>query len=367
MSQKISFVNKDKTKFYAVLKQRVDDYFTSNNLSPHANEKMIFKTVMMLSLYFIPYILILTTGMPLWLMWVMTVVMGVGLAGIGMSVMHDANHGAYSSNSFINTIVGQSLNLVGGDAENWKIQHNILHHTYTNIHGHDDDINGRMNMRFSPVAKHNRLQVFQPFYVLFFYAQMTLWWATGKDFAQFVRYNEPRHQRMGKSARLKSIAYIILWKIIYFGYMVALPLLVLNITWWQLLIGFLTLHFVAGLILSIVFQLAHVVEGTSFPQADESGNIENEWAIHQLKTTADFAENNKLLTFYVGGLNYQVVHHLFPRVCHVHYPQIAPIVKQTADEFGIPYLYNPSFFSALRSHFRMLTKLGNNSLRLELN
>ena len=359
MHDKVTFINRDKTRFYATLKQRVDAYFDENEISKHANGAMIFKTVVMLSLYFVPYVMIMTMGLPLMTMWFLAVIMGVGLAGIGMSVMHDANHGAYSSNDLVNRIIGRSLDIVGGDAGNWKIQHNILHHTYTNIYGFDDDVGDRMMMRFSPAGKHKRIQYFQVAYVFFFYSLMTLWWATGKDIAQFLRFKEKKHQRTGVKARTKSLLTIIGWKIIYYAYMVVLPLMILNITWWQFLIGFVTMHIVAGLILSLVFQLAHVVEGAEFPQPDKNQNIENEWAIHQLQTTADFGRGNPFLTFYVGGLNYQAVHHLFPRICHIHYPKIAPIIEKTANEFGIPYLYNPSFSAALASHVRLLRKLGS--------
>jgi linoleoyl-CoA desaturase len=128
--------------------------------------------------------------------------------------------------------------------------------------------------------------------------------------------------------------------------------------WWQIILGFLVLHAVAGLVLSLVFQLAHVVESTDFPEPDATGTIQNDWAIHQLETTANFAHKNPLLTFYVGGLNYQAIHHLFPKICHVHYPAIAPIVEATAKEYGVKYLYYPSFREALTSHVRMLRKLG---------
>jgi linoleoyl-CoA desaturase len=91
---------------------------------------------------------------------------------------------------------------------------------------------------------------------------------------------------------------------------------------------------------------------------NEKGEIENEWAIHQMQTTADFGHDNKLLTWYAGGLTHQIEHHVFPDICHIHYPKIAHIVKQTAEEFGVPYNYNTGYFSALRSHIKMLKKFG---------
>jgi linoleoyl-CoA desaturase len=362
MKPKIKFVNKDKTQFFNVLKQRVDNYFIENDLSQHANGTMVFKTIFMISLYFVPYALILSGLATGWAFWACWAISGAGMAGIGMSVMHDANHGAYSSNNSVNNLVGMILYFIGGDRANWKTQHNVLHHTYTNISGHDEDINDKVGMRFSPHGKQTKAQRFQVIYVFFFYSIMTLYWSTTKDFGQWLRYKKHGHDRSEGWARFKSLMTIVLWKAAYFGYILVLPILLLDVQWYVVLGGFVLLHAVAGLILSVVFQLAHVVENTEFPMPDEKGNIQNEWAIHQLQTTADFARNNWLITFYVGGLNYQAIHHLFPRICHVHYPKLAPIVAETAKEFGVPYIYNESFGSAFLSHLRMLNKLGSKDI-----
>jgi len=358
--KKIRFVNRDKSQFFTVLKERVDNYFTENNISPYANRTMVFKTIFMLSLYFVPYALIMSNSLNLAMFYVCWALMGFGLAGIGMSVMHDANHGAYSEKPFINKMLGLTLTLVGGDTNNWKTQHNILHHTYTNIHGHDRDIDNKVMMRFCPAGKYSKIQRFQVFYVFVFYSIMTLYWTTVKDFIQHFEFIRQGHNRESKKERGIALFKIILWKLIYITYIIVLPVVFLDASWWQILLGFLILHAVAGLVLSIVFQLAHVVEDTTFPTPDDSGNIENEWAIHQLETTADFARDNWLITFYVGGLNYQAIHHLFPRICHVHYPEIAPIVEATAKEFGVPYLYNETFGKAFVSHVRVIARLGKN-------
>lgn len=360
MKQKVKFINKDKTQFFNTLKERVDQYFIDNKISPHANFTMVFKTIVMLSLYFVPYALIMTMGYSHLVMWLLSMVMGLGLAGIGMSVMHDANHGAYSSHQFINKMVSMSLTLVGGDNKNWKTQHNILHHTYTNISGHDRDIDDKVIMRFSPHGKYWKIQRLQVIYVFLFYSIMSLYWTTAKDFVQYFEFIKQGHNREGAWGKTKTLANIIFWKLVYYTYMFVLPIMLLHLSFGQVFVGFLSLHLVAGLILSVVFQLAHVVENTTFPMPDAKGNIENEWAIHQLQTTADFAKNNPLITYYVGGLNYQAIHHLFPRVCHVHYPKIAPIVEQTAKEFGVPYLYNESFWKAFASHIRIISMLGKN-------
>lgn len=360
MKQKIKFINKDKTQFYSVLKERVDNYFIENKISQHANFTMVVKTIVMLSLYFVPYILIMTQGYSLMGMWVCSMIMGLGLAGIGMSIQHDANHDAYSANPMINKLLSMSLSIGGGDNKNWKTQHNLLHHTFTNVHGYDKDIDDKVIMRFSPQGKYKKIQKFQVVYVFLFYSIMSLYWTTAKDFVQYIQFIKEGHNKESKMAMVKSLLVILAWKAVYWGYIIVLPMVLLNLSFGQVMIGFISLHLVAGLILSIIFQLAHVVEDTHFPVPDANGNLDSEWAIHQLQTTADFARDNKFITFYVGGLNFQAIHHLFPRICHVHYPKIAPIVEKTAKEFGVKYLHNKSFWSAFKSHMRVISKLGKN-------
>ena len=358
MSHSIKFINSNQTDFYKVLRERVDHYFKSNNVSPHANAAMIFKTAFMLILYFLPFAFILSscaTGIYFWLCWVL---MGFGLAGIGMSVMHDANHKAYSADNRINNIIGHTLNLVGGDANNWKLQHNILHHTYTNIYPADEDIADKPGLRFSPSSNYSKAHRFQFLYAFGLYTLLTFFWVFVKDFPQYFRYIKSGVAAQGASKKWPGFVKLLAWKFFYIGYILIWPIMALDIPAWHIILGFLILHMIAGTILSVVFQLAHVVECAAFPMTNESGDIENEWAIHQLKTTADFGGKNRLLTFYVGGLNYQVIHHLFPRICHIHYPSIAPIIAATAKEFNLPYHHYPSFGSALHSHVSMPKKLG---------
>jgi len=358
MASAIKFVNQQRTDFYKTVTARVDNYFEQKGISPNGDYRMVIKTVVMFALYFVPYILGLCGVLSLTGMWVASAIMGLGLAGIGMSVMHDANHGAYSDKRWVNRLLGYSLDVVGGNSFNWKIQHNIQHHTFTNIYGHDLDIRDRMNLRFTPAVKRNFMHRFQVVYAFVLYALQTFFWVMIKDFIQVFEFAKDDADKLTAKERVMRMLGIIGAKALYVTYIVVIPALVLHLTWWQLLIGFMTMHAVAGLVLTTVFQLAHIVEDTHFPELDVKGNINEEWAIHQLRTTANFAPKNKLITFYVGGLNYQVEHHLFQRICHIHYPEIAPIVQQTCKEYGIPYLSNDSFGTALKSHVKLLQQLG---------
>jgi linoleoyl-CoA desaturase len=353
----VKFIDKQKSGFYLLLKKRVDAYFVENNLSKHANASMVAKTFILIGAYLIPFALMMlfqpAFGWSL-LIWSF---MGIAVAGIGMSVMHDANHGAYSDNRHVNTAVGSSLNLLGGSVFNWKLQHNILHHTYTNITHMDDDISDRAVLKFSPHTPLKAFHKYQWLYAFLFYGLLTFYWAVAKDFVQYVQFSKNGLNPHCKSENRITLVKIVFIKIFYFSLMIGLPLLS-GMPVIQVFAGFMIMHFFAGLILTTVFQLAHTLEHTSHPMPNENGVIENDWAIHQLNTTVNFSPDNKLLSWYVGGLNYQIEHHLFQKISHVHYPAIAHIVKETAAEFNIPYLENRTLGGALRSHVAYLKQLG---------
>jgi linoleoyl-CoA desaturase len=348
-----------RSDFFPTLNQRVNDYFKTNKISRHANGEMIFKTIFMYALYLIPFFLILTGVVSdMWAMFALCILMGIGIGGIGLAVMHDANHGAYSNKAWVNNLIGLSLNIVGGNAFNWKIQHNVLHHTYTNIHDVDEDISPRGVLRMAPQSPWKPFHRYQHWYAWFFYGLMTLVWVIVKDFSRLIKYQKDGLVQKQKASIAQEWIVLILTKIVYFGYVIGIPLLLLPYAWWQIVLGFVIMHYVAGFILAIIFQPAHVIEGTEYPVPDDAGNIENTWAIHQLHTTTNFANNSRWFSWYVGGLNFQVEHHLFPNVCHVHYRNISSIVQQTAKEFGLPYKSAPTFVNALVGHTRQLRELG---------
>jgi linoleoyl-CoA desaturase len=348
-----------KPEFYSTLNQRVNEYFKTRKLNRNGNTEMFIKTVFMFSLYLIPYFLMITgvvTG--LWMMFGLCVVMGIAIGGIGLSVMHDANHGAYSNRPWVNNLLGLSLNVVGGNAFNWKVQHNVLHHTYTNIHDVDEDISPRGVLRLSPHGEWKSFHRYQHFYAWFFYGLMTLVWVLVKDYVRIVKYQKDGLVKKQKANIVTEWTVLILSKAIYVVYIFVIPLFVLSVTWWQILIGFLVMHYIAGFILAIIFQPAHVIDGTEYPLPDTEGKMDNSWAIHQLHTTTNFANNSRLFSWYVGGLNFQVEHHLFPGVCHVHYRKLSSIVEGTAREFGLPYKSERTFIDALKGHASLLKQLG---------
>ena len=353
----IKFNEQDQPEFFKVVRKRVNAHFKEKNISKYANFNMKFKTFFMVTLYFTPLVLMLTGVVnSLWPMMAMWVLMGLGMSGIGLSVMHDANHSAYSKNQTVNKVVGFILNFIGGFPANWRIQHNVLHHSFTNIEGYDEDIEKGV-MRFSPNQKRRGIFKFQIFYAPFLYGILTTYWLLVKDFEQIVRYNKKDLLEAQGLTLGSAIVQIIFHKTWYVLLTLVAPMYFLDVAWWQVLLGFLLMQFISGMILALIFQPAHVVQETEFFVA-EDGSVENNWAIHQMKTTSNFANGSVIFSWLIGGLNYQIEHHLFPNICHVHYKDIAPIVKETAKEFGVPYYHNKTFYSALVSHFTLLNELG---------
>ncbi len=357
--KKVKFVSTDahQKEFVIALRKNVSDYFKKNNLSTKGNIVMYFKAAIMLAIYVVPFIILLILPINTWLALALVILMGIGEAGIGMSVMHDAAHGAFSSKRWVNNLFSSTMFLLGSNTFNWKIQHNLWHHTYTNIYQLDSDIDTKGSIRLCQHAPLKKFHRYQFIYAFPLYGLMTLSKLV-TDFGQLLKFNKAgitaRQNRDPKTELLK----LIIIKIIYFSVIIVLPILLTDFRWWQILIGFAILHVTAGMIMSTVFQMAHVVEGTEQALPNMEGIITNDWVVHQLRATSDFARNNLFLNWYIGGLNFQIEHHLFYNVCHVHYRKIAPIVEQTAIEFGFPYNLKPSFIAALKSHIKRLKVLG---------
>ena len=354
----VRFNKKDRPEFYKELNRRVNKYFKDNQLSKKANFNMKFKTAFMVALYFIP-LGVLLSGMvtTFWPVLLTYVVMGLGTSGIGLSIMHDANHGAYSNDKRVNHALGYLINFIGGYHVTWQIQHNVLHHSFTNIHGHDEDLDQNV-MRFSPDQKRKPIFKFQAYYATFFYGLLSIYRYLIKDLQQLLRYNKMELLAQQGHTFTGTLLELVITKSLYLVLTLLLPIYLLELPWTQVFLGFFVMHFIAGLILALIFQPAHIIEETDFYVTDENGSVENNWAIHEMRTTANFANGSRWFSWLIGGLNFQVEHHLFPHVCHVHYRGISGIVKATAEEYDVPYHQHTTFLDALKSHYSMLNKLG---------
>lgn len=357
---KYKFSNNLDLEFSKALKKRVNHYFASTNIDRRSDSKMHSKTLLAFFSYLLIYLVILFAGInQLWILFILWAMLGLGQALIGMTVMHDTVHGAYSKNKLVNLLLELPILLIGVESKVWRIEHNILHHTYTNIEGVDQDIAPRYVFRFSNNQKKRWFHRYQHIYAVFFYSLLLVEWLTFKDFVKVHKYWRNGLIKTVREA-LFIAASILVKKSLFYLVFLVIPLYILTFKAYIIILMFLTMLSVAGVIMTIIFQTAHVIPGTSFNDQDEP-LIDQNWHVYQMQTTANFASDNRIVTYLLGGLNFQIEHHLFPFVCHVHYPKIAPIVRQTAAEFNIPYHYNETIWDAASGHFKLLRYLGRNS------
>ena len=355
---KISFNNKGQV-FYSSLKQSVDQYFQSQGLKKTGNWKLYAKAAVLFPLSIAVYIFLLTASYSPFTGIVLSLVLGLALVSIAFNVMHDACHGSYSSKKWVNELLGLTMNALGSNAHIWKIKHNVIHHTYTNVDGIDDDIAKSPVLRLCPTQQWKPAHRLQFIYMFLLYSASTILWVFMTD---LIKYFSRKVVVTEMKFSLKE--HIIFWtsKVLYIGFYGVLPILCVG--WEAWLIGYLVVNATMGLTLSLVFQLAHVVEKTEFEVAGtEPKRIDAEWAIHEVKTTANFARKNSWITWFVGGLNYQVEHHLFPKVSHIHYPAISAIVEEHCNRFHLPYHTYNTMSGAIVSHVRVMKQLGKNKLR----
>ena len=341
-------------EFYQALKQRVDDYFLKNQKSRTGNWKMYVKTAIILLWLVSSYTVLVFFSGSFWIALISAFALAQAFVMVGFNIMHDANHGSYSQRKGINRFMGWSLDLIGGSSHMWRQKHNVLHHTYTNVDSLDDDIDTGGMLRLSPHQPWKPWHRFQRLYVFPLYSLLTLYWLTYTDFKKLFTGRIGSHSMPATNTWDQT--FFFLTKIFYFSYTLLIPRFFHPVLY--VLLTFLAVHMVTGITMAVVFQLAHTTPANEFPEANlQSGKLPNDWAVHQVRTTADFAPNNPLATWYLGGLNYQIEHHLFSKVCHVHYPALSRIVQKTCEDFDLEYNRYPTIREALAAHWSFLGRM----------
>jgi linoleoyl-CoA desaturase len=342
--------------FRKALTQRIESYLKEKGLPARDVPAMYVKTAVIMAWWAGSYLLLMLGGFHPLVNIALSISFGLATAGVGFNIMHDAIHGAYSKHPLVNKLLGLTMELLGSSSSFWRQKHNVWHHTYTNIAGLDEDLETEGLLRFSPREAWKPHHRYQHLYVPFVYALAGLQWLLFRDFQiYFTGRTDEAHQYPPLSRREK----VVFWagKSLILSLLLGFPLLVFP--WWQVLMYFFVTMFTVGVALTTIFQLAHVMESADFPEpSGDPLHIENEWAIHQVQTTVNFAPGNRLLNWYAGGLNFQIEHHLFPHICHVHYPALSKIVRATCEEFGLRYNSIPTWRGALLSHARILRQLG---------
>jgi linoleoyl-CoA desaturase len=348
-------------RFLKVLRERVDAYFERTGRSKRDSPHMYFKTATILAWFFGAYFLLLFAVSHWWLVLPLAIVLGLALAAIGFNIQHDGGHKSYSKRPWVNKMMAMVLDLMGGSSYMWDWKHNSIHHTYTNITGHDDDIDLGFLARLTPHQRRYWFHRLQGIYLWILYGFLSIKWHFYDDFRTIAvgRIGDKKIPR----PKGMELALFIGGKTIFFSMAFVVPMLLHPI--WAVLAVYAIAAFVSGIVLGIVFQLAHCVEEAGFPMpvttAEGASQMPTDWALHEVQTTVDFSRGNRILGWFVGGLNYQIEHHLFPKICHVHYPEVSKIVEGVCRDFGVRYSTNPTFFSAIASHYRWLSAMGRPS------
>jgi linoleoyl-CoA desaturase len=344
-----------KQSFHLELKKRINEYFETTGKSFTGNSMLYTKAIVLITSFLFLYIhLVFFTPIAI-IAIIECIILGIIVAGIGFNIMHDGAHGSFSKYKWLNNAAAFSLNILGGSSFMWNMKHNVIHHAYTNIDGVDDDIDIQPWLRMTSTQKKRGMHRYQHIYFWVLYSLLYILWVFLLDYQKYFK-----GKIGGTSLKKMSLSdHIVFWsfKVFFIGLFVALPIYFIGFSAW--LIGFLVFSLVTGFVISIVFQLAHTVEHTQFPVPQvNTGKLEDEWAIHQLKTTANFAPKNKFISWMIGGLNFQIEHHLFPKISHIHYPALRKIIKQSCMEFGIPYIEYPKMRHAVVSHVQYLKQMG---------
>jgi linoleoyl-CoA desaturase len=341
--------------FHQDLKARVDRYLATSGRSPRDLPGMYAKTATILGWFVASYLWLVFGATGLWGAVAGCVSLGLAMAGIGFSIMHDANHGSYSEKRLINRLMGWTLDIVGGSSYVWSWKHNIFHHTHPNVAGLDEDIDIQPLCRIAPGQRSYAAHRFQHLYIWVLYGLLPLKWHFIDDFRNMAS-GHIGQQKMPRPTGWKLFG-VLLGKLLFYSWVIVLPALFHPL--WKVALGYGLTSLVLGVTLSTVFQLAHCVEEAEFTVVPKDGHtFTREWAVHQVETTVDFARGNPLVSWYLGGLNFQVEHHLFPRVSHLHYPALSRIVEETCQEYGVRYRSQQSVGAALRSHVRWLKRMG---------
>lgn len=342
-------------RFQAELRRRVDDYFRSTGRRQRDCPQMYVKTAIILAIFASLYFLLVFVATTWWQGLPIAILLGLSMAAIGFNIEHDGGHQAYSNHAWINRLMAMTMDLIGASSYVWHWKHVVVHHTYTNLTGHDADIELGVLGRLTPHQKRFGFHQWQQFYLWPLYGLNIIKWHLYDDFRDVI-LGRIGSQRMPRPKGWELVSFIsakALFLIMAFG----VPLLLHRL--WVVLLFYALTVVLTGVVVSVVFQLAHCVEEAKFPlPAEDSGLVENAWAIHQVETTVDFARGSRIESWLLGGLNFQIEHHLFPRVCHVNYPHISKLVEQTCREFGVKYREHISFRAGLASHFRWLRRMG---------
>lgn len=356
--------DEDDDGFSKEVQRRVYNYFKENNISQYATTTSLVKGLFGFSIWGLLYASLVLNLMNSNLILLFIVYLGIGLTNVflAFNVVHDACHNAMSEKRTINRLFGYTMNFVGGNGYLFARTHRA-HHGFVNVAGIDNTLETHGAFRFTPhepwQPKHKWQYLYAPMLYLFTYIH----WVFVKDFKWFFT-----EENIGNDKQVKhpTSEYIILFasKLLYFTITLVIPIVTLPIPWWIILLAWINMHLIPGLVITLLFQVTHIYSGSSFPQPDETGTIQNNYFKHILETTTDYSRESKFVAWITGGMNIHIAHHFFPQINHTHYQPVTTIIKQTAEDFGLIYQEVPNFWIAFKNHLKMMRLLSFNDSKV---
>jgi len=341
--------------FLREVRGRVAEYFKNTGRRQRDCPQMYLKTALILTWLAVAYVLLVFVAQTWWQALPLAIGLGLAIGAIGFNLQHDGAHHAVSRYEWINRLMARSLDLVGGSSYLWHWKHNVSHHTYVNITGQDVHIDLGLLARLTPHQRWLKIHRWQHFYLWALYGFLAIHWLLYSDFHDLIVGRIGGHRVPRPQGR--DLATFLCGKLVFCTLAFGIPMLLHPV--WVVLLLYVVASIVLGVVMAVVFQLAHTVEHAAFPlPRQDTGCIENSWAVHQVETTVDFSRGSRVLSWFLGGLNFQIEHHLFPRICHVNYAAISKVVEATCKEFGVKYAEHKSFWAGVASHFRWLRRMG---------
>jgi len=338
------------------VRRRVNAYFqegagrTQTGAGP-----MYLKTAIILACFATSYLLLVFVASSPWQALPLVILLGLSVAGIGFNIAHDGGHRAYAKAPWVNKLAAMTMDLIGVSSYVWFWKHAVIHHRYVNITGYDTDCDIGVLGRLSPHSKRLPFHRWQHVYLWPLYGVAAAKMEFVDDFKRVIRGRIGGHGFPRPTGW--DLVVFLAGKVVFFGWAFLIPLLFhpFGVVLFYYGVGVTML----GITISVVFQLPHCVEQAEFPMpSKDTGRMENPWAVHQARVTRDFARRSKLTTWPVGGLNYHLEHHLFPTICHIHYPAITNIVQEVCRDHGIDCAEHKSFWTGLAAHYRWLRRMG---------
>jgi len=330
---------------------RVNEYFVKNKISKVDNHGYYLKFFILVVAWIACWSFLVFYAKSLTFSLSLSFVFGCTIGILGINSMHDGGHFSVSKYKFLNNAFAYVADIMGGSSFFWKIKHNVLHHTYTNVNALDDDLNAGVFARLSPHQDKKPYHKFQHIYMLPMYGLLMFKWAFVDDYIYFFKKAYSfKEVTMSK----KDQFMFFLGKIINISWLVLIPSFFHPLK--TVIFHASIVYFFTGLIITLIFVVAHFVETAQFVNADP--DLPMGFFEHQLATTADFSRFSKIALFISGGLNYQTVHHLTPNVNHMHYPALSKELEKFCEENNLTYHHFTNYWAALKSHFRFLKTMG---------